>query len=120
MGDKTVVGSVAELLEESPSPPPETLAELVMLLVPTAVPKPTLTAKLKTLVPETAIAVELVQVITCGAAAFELQLQLAALAPPTVTLPAAPLLTVNPVGKVSVRVIVPLEAKPPLFVTVKE
>ena len=107
-------------MEESLSPPPETLAEFVMLLVPMAVPNPTLTAKLKTLVPETVIAVELVQVITCGLAALELQVQFAPLVPPTVTLPAVPLLTVRPVGRVSVTVIVPLEAKPPPFVTVKE
>jgi hypothetical protein len=64
LGEITVVGSVAELFEESLSPPPETLAELVTLLVPTTVPNPTLTAKLNTLVPDAAIAVELVQVMT--------------------------------------------------------
>jgi hypothetical protein len=120
LGEITVVGSVAELFEESLSPPPETLAELVTLLVPTTVPNPTLTAKLNTLVTDEAIAVELVQVMTCGDAALELQLQLAALVPPTVTEPAVPLLTVNPLGRVSLTVIVPLEAKPPLLVTVKE
>jgi len=120
LGEITVVGSVAELFEESLSPPPETLAELVILLVPTAVPKLTLTAKLKTLVPDAAIAVELVQVMTWGEAALELQVQLAAFVPPIVTLPAVPLFTVNPLGRVSLTVIVPLEAKPPLFVTVKE
>ena len=107
-GDKTVVGSEAELFAVFESPPPETLAVLVMLFVPTAVPNPTLTEKLKTLVlfPATfEIAVELVQVMTCGAAAFELQAQFASFAPLMVTTPAEPPLTESPVGKVSVTVI---------------
>ena len=116
-GDKTVVGSVVELsvLFAVASLPPETEAELVMLFVPSAVPNPTLILKLKTLEPLAAMTVELVQVMTCGDAAFELQVQLAAFVPLKVTLPTAPPLTVKPVGKVSVKVIVPLvEAVPEL------
>lgn len=119
LGERIVVGSVSLSLAVLTCPPPETEALLVTLFVPTAVPKPTLTLKLKTLVPDTAIAVELVQVIICGEAAFELQVQFAALVPPSVTEPAAPPLTVSPLGKVSVRVIVPVEAPKPLLVTVK-
>ena len=102
------------------SPPPETVAILVMLFVPTAVEVPTLTAKLKTLVPLTAIAVELVQVIVCGEEELELQVQLAEFVPPSVIPPEAPPLTVKPVGKVSVTVIVPLLEAVPLLVTVNE
>ena len=91
-----------------------------MLFVPTAVAKPTLTGKLKTLVPLAAMAVELVQVVTCGVAAFELHVQLTAFVPPGVTAPAAPLLTVKPVGKVSLTVIVPDVEELPAFVTVNE
>jgi hypothetical protein len=120
LGEIIVVGSVALSLAVLICPPPETEALLVTLLVPTAVPNPTLTLKLNTLVPDTAIAVELVQVMTCGDAALELQLQLAAFVPPGVTLPAVPLLTVKPVGNVSETVIAPLVAEPPPFVTVKE
>ncbi len=120
-GDKTVVGSEAELFAVFESPPPETLAVLVMLFVPTAVPNPTLTEKLKTLVlfPATfEIAVELAQVITCGEAALELQDQAAAFVPPGVTVPAVPPLTVKPTGSVSVTVTVPTVAAVPLFAAV--
>lgn len=113
-GERIVVGSVVVLLPVFCSPPPETLALLVTLFVPTAVPKPTLTLKLKTLVSDAAIAVELVQVITLLAA---LQLQFAAFAPPKVT---APFGTVKPLGKVSVTVIAALVAEPPALVTVNE
>ena len=119
-GERTVVGSVAESFAVLVCPPPETEAELVMLLVPIGVFVPTLTAKLKILVPLAVIAVELVQVIVCGFVAFELQVQFAPLVPPAVTLPEPPPLTVNPVGKVSVTVIAPLEAVPPALVTVNE
>ena len=113
-GERIVVGSFDELFEVFVSPPPLTFAVLVTLFVPTAVPNPTLTAKLNTLLPLAAIAVELVQVMTLEAA---LQLQLAELVPPRVT---APFATVIPVGNVSVTVIVPLLAVPPVLLTVKE
>jgi hypothetical protein len=61
-GAKTVVGSLDELFDVLISPPPLTFAVFVMLAMPTAVVAPTLTAKLKTLLPLTAMAVELVQV----------------------------------------------------------
>ena len=113
-GERIVVGSLDELFEVFVSPPPLTFAVLVTLFVPTAVPNPTLTAKLNTLLPLAAIAVELVQVMTLEAA---LQLQLAELVPPKVT---APFVTVIPVGNVSVTVIVPLLEVPPVLLTVKE
>lgn len=92
--------------------PPETVAVFEILLVPTAVPVPTLTLNVKTLEPLVAIAVELVQVITLLAA---LQLQSVEFVPPKVK---APLATVNPVGKVSLTVIVPEFAAVPLLPTV--
>ena len=120
-----MVGSDAELfvLFAVASPPPETETLLVMLFVPTAVPIPTFTLKLNTevLLPATfEIAVVLVQVITWGVAAFELQVQFAAFAPLNVTAPAAPPLTVRPEGRVSETVIVPLDETVPALVTVNE
>lgn len=86
--------------------PPETETLLVTLA---AAFEATLTVNPKTLVPLTAIAVELVQVMTLLAA---LQVQFAAFAPLKVT---APFVTLKPVGKVSVTVIVPeVAAVPPL------
>jgi hypothetical protein len=106
-----VVGSLPELfpLLIVASFPPETDTVFVTLA---AAFEATLTVKLKTLEPLVAIAVELVQVITLLAA---VQLQLAAFVPLKVTAPSAIL---KPVGKVSVRVIVPLVEAVPLFPTV--
>ena len=106
-------------LLEVASFPPETEALLVTAFVPTAEFAPTATVKLKTLEPLTAIAVVLVQVMTCGEAAFDEQLQSADFAPPIVTAPAAPPLTVKPTGKVSVTVVVPEVAAVPPLLTVK-
>jgi hypothetical protein len=119
-GERIVVGSFDELFEVLLSPPPLMFAVLVTLFVPTAVPNPTLTAKLKTLLTPAAMAVELVQVTVCGDEALEVQVQFAAFAPPSVIPPADPPLTVIPVGNVSVIVIVPLLAAAPVLLTVKE
>ncbi len=102
-----VVGSDAELLPPFAvaSPPPATLALFVTLAA--ALPA-ILTVNVKTLVLLPAIfeiAVELVQVMICGAAAFELQAQFAAFAPLMAATPTKPPLTESPVGKVSVTVI---------------
>ncbi len=98
-------------LELVGSPPPPTCA--LFSRVPLAL-EATLTGKLKTLVPLAAIAVLLVQVITLLAA---VQLQLPPLVPPVVT---APFVIVNPVGRTSTIVIVPLLATFPELVTVNE
>lgn len=113
-GDKTVVVSEPVLfpLLAVASFPPETLIAFVKLFVPTGAFDPTLTLKVKTLLPLVAIAVELVQVMTLLAA---VQLQLAEFVPPKVKVP---LETVNPVGKVSLTVMVPEVAAVPLFPTV--
>ncbi len=86
------------------SPPPDTAT-----LLTTGVPAPgaTLTPKLNTLLPLAAMTVVLEQVMTCGDAAFEEHVQLAAFVPPGVTVPVAPPLTLKPAGRVSVKVIVP-------------
>src|SRR5262245_57894658 len=91
------------------SPPPPTCARLVR--GPLA-PALMLGVNVKMLVPATAIAVLLVQVIFCPAA---VQVQFAACAPPSVTLPAA---IVMPAGSTSTTVMVPLLATLPLLVTV--
>ena len=115
------VGSEAVLFPvfNAASPPPETLA---LFVTEAAAVKETSTAKLKTLVllPATLeIAVLLAQVIVCGAVAFERQDQLATFVPLSATVPASPPLTLKPVGKLSVTVIVPVVVGAvPLFVTV--
>ena len=83
--------------------------------------KPTLTVKLKVLMLLPAvfeIAVELVQVMTCGEAEFELQVQFAAFVPLITTAPTDPPLNVIPNGRVSVKVIVPEVGTEPLLVAV--
>src|SRR5262245_17439715 len=90
--------------------PPPTCALLVSVPV---VPALMLDINVKVLVPAAAIAVPLVQVIFCPAA---VQLQFAACAPPSVTLPAA---IVMPAGSTSTTVIVPLLEILPLLVTVR-
>ena len=112
-----VVGSLAVLLPlfAVASLPPLTVT---LLVTDAAALAKTLTVRVKILVPLVAIAVELVQVITCGVAAFELHVQLTPFVPPVATVPTAPLLTESPVGKVSVTVIVPEVAAVPLLETV--
>ena len=84
-----------------------------MTTVPLAL-RLTLTGKLKTLVPVVAtIAVLLVQVMTL---LVELQLQFAALVPPSVWPPSV---TVRPVGRTSTMVSVPLVSAVPVLLTVK-
>lgn len=103
-----LVGSEAVLLPllAVASLPPVTKAVFVKL---SGAVIETLTLKLKILVPEVAIAFELRQVMICPDA---LQVQLAALVPLKLTAPDGML---NPVGKVSVTVIIPeVEAVPPL------
>lgn len=108
----TVVGSDEVLLPllTVGSFPPETVAVLV---TPVPALAPTETLKLKVLEPLTAMAVELVQVMTLLAA---IQVQFAAFAPLKVFVPFE---TVKPVGKLSVMVIVPEVATVPIFWTVK-
>jgi len=98
------------VLELVGSPPPPTCA--LFTKVPLAL-ELTFTGKLNTLVPLAAIAVLLVQVMTLLEA---VQAQFADCAPPNVTAPSAML---SPLGNTSTIVIVPLEAAPPLLVTVK-
>jgi len=114
-GEIIVVGSLAVLFPLFVSPPPETLT---LFVTDAAAFEATLTVKVNTLVLLEEITVELVQVISCGVAAFELQDQLAAFVPPGATDPAAPLLTDKPAGKVSITVIVPEVEAAPLLVTV--
>lgn len=112
------VGSEAVLLVTLDSPPPATLTLLVN--VPEAAPA-ILTVNPKTRVPVVAaMAVAEVQVIVWGDAALELQVQLAAFVPEVTTAPAAPPLTERPTGRLSVTVIPPLLAAPPMFDTVRE
>jgi hypothetical protein len=111
--DPMVVGSLAELfpLFAVASFPPETAT---LFVTDDAALLATLTVKVKTLVPLIAMAVVLVQVITCPTA---LQVQFAPFVPPGVMLPAV---TLNPVGRVSVTVTVPEVATVPgLLETVK-